>query len=836
MATPNGGEPASIMDIMKRRKRTAEEIKDAELEGVWFNDLDVDEAFDLLRAFRKQQMFFDDYSDDDFIHLSDILYIMSFKKDAPITAEGETSTWCGILLKGKIVVNVKGTQVAVLPQGTIIGDTGFVEGGTRSADCFGAEGGGVIAVVEYEKLDLLHETHPRLAYKLAISLGGSVVYKLRKTMGKVYQKDNEARKGAGVGRRRIFDSRLGFARDASQLHTLTQKEILYLAKLKKVKKPERERKKKEEEYRAKLEKENAGLLSQLKGCRVELKYADKREQDRRHLHAIAAAAASRYERLYSEAVPALKEAKYLVPKQQSQIEELQTQLDESEKARKEKFGGLEERIEIMKNREQHLMETTRNAERDLRMMSIRVKSQSEEEEAKRTALVTQINNLEKSFSRVNVTMEAQEATIAELKTKLADERKSRQRDERTNLVRARWQSAAVRILSRRIHTVRRVAKVHNAWWARLNHVNLLRFKHMDSMIAEWKSRDDEKKKQLIVVNETLSHVETRWQETKKQLAATMFVIMATIFQSIKTRNAYHASRAKVQQSNDKIAALKGEKRAIEESIVKIANAAKEVQREAHANTGEVIRLKAEVRAAEKEVAWKDLEMYKNNIQHKQEKEDVAGRLLQSKGALTTKVLDIESKAKKIYQGNQERLWVLKRLEDIERRWMVLEERFGHLVPEGAGASTFGDFRRRPHTTNLSFGAASMPSLEKHTHTRNPLHKKTGRNRPRKVIPPYYPEKKHLKAQPKFGLGTSLSHSYFENGRQRYIDGLTGFGTSSELPSGQEWPASSTGSSFAKVTSGSVSNGTSSLPTLVVPTSLTDENDRGSPLLEWSIDG
>ena len=38
----------SVMDIM-RRKRMEEDNKDKELEGLWFNDLDIDEAFDLIK-------------------------------------------------------------------------------------------------------------------------------------------------------------------------------------------------------------------------------------------------------------------------------------------------------------------------------------------------------------------------------------------------------------------------------------------------------------------------------------------------------------------------------------------------------------------------------------------------------------------------------------------------------------------------------------------------------------------------------------------------------------------------------------------------------------------
>ena len=101
----------SIMDIMKRQ-RLKGEAKDKTIEGLWYDEIDIDEAFDLLRKFRKMHMFFDDYSDDDFIHLSDVMDILKFKAEAPVTKEGELSTWVGFILSGKINVLVKGTQHA----------------------------------------------------------------------------------------------------------------------------------------------------------------------------------------------------------------------------------------------------------------------------------------------------------------------------------------------------------------------------------------------------------------------------------------------------------------------------------------------------------------------------------------------------------------------------------------------------------------------------------------------------------------------------------------------------------------------------------------------------
>ena len=93
----------SVMDVIKRQRQKGE-AKDKSIEGLWYDEIDIDEAFDLLRKFRKLHMFFDDYTDDDFIHLSDVMDILKFKEGAPVTKEGEISTWVALILAGKINV------------------------------------------------------------------------------------------------------------------------------------------------------------------------------------------------------------------------------------------------------------------------------------------------------------------------------------------------------------------------------------------------------------------------------------------------------------------------------------------------------------------------------------------------------------------------------------------------------------------------------------------------------------------------------------------------------------------------------------------------------------
>jgi CRP-like cAMP-binding protein len=163
-----------------------------------------DEGLELLQGFTESNEFFDDYSHVDLVELICVMDILHFNPKAPIVKLGETSTWVGVLLKGTVDVYVKGTKVGKIPTGAMIGDTGTIEGGKRSADCEGSEGGGIIALLRFDKMDRLHAHQPRLAYKLAMSFGGVVVRKLRQAMGKVFKKDNSARAGENIGRRRLM--------------------------------------------------------------------------------------------------------------------------------------------------------------------------------------------------------------------------------------------------------------------------------------------------------------------------------------------------------------------------------------------------------------------------------------------------------------------------------------------------------------------------------------------------------------------------------------------------------------------------------------------------------
>ena len=186
--------------------------------GVWFNDCPFDEALEMLYAFMQANEFFNHYTHDDIVDLLAVMDILHFNPKAPITKMGETSSWVGILLKGTVDVYVKGTKVGCIPTGAMIGDTGTIEGGKRSADCEGSEGGGVIALLRFDKMDMLHVSQPCLAYQLAMSFGGVVVRKLRQAMGKVFKKDNKARAGENIGKRKLMIDALENRPDRSLQH------------------------------------------------------------------------------------------------------------------------------------------------------------------------------------------------------------------------------------------------------------------------------------------------------------------------------------------------------------------------------------------------------------------------------------------------------------------------------------------------------------------------------------------------------------------------------------------------------------------------------------------
>ena len=78
------------------------------------------------------------------------------------------------------------------------------------------------------------------------------------------------------------------------------------------------------------------------------------------------------------------------------------------------------------------------------------------------------------------------------------------------------------------------------------------------------------------------------------------------------------------------------------SMKKIAVAAKSAQIEAHSNVEEIVSLKSRLNTAERDIAWKNLEMYKKGEQSKQEHHDIMSELRNWRGALDTKKMEVKS--------------------------------------------------------------------------------------------------------------------------------------------------------------------------------------------------
>ena len=56
--------------------------------GLWFNDVDPDEAFTLLSDFASRNLFFDDYTERDLFNMLTVMDVLRFNPGAPITKQG----------------------------------------------------------------------------------------------------------------------------------------------------------------------------------------------------------------------------------------------------------------------------------------------------------------------------------------------------------------------------------------------------------------------------------------------------------------------------------------------------------------------------------------------------------------------------------------------------------------------------------------------------------------------------------------------------------------------------------------------------------------------------
>ena len=108
--------------------------------------------------------------------LAENISVFRFDESELIMQEGETASWMGIVLSGKLVAVKDGKTLTHMVQGTHVGEVAFFCGGVRFCDIRAASDGH-IAAVQYHEMDSLFAREPHVALKFVHELGASAVRK-----------------------------------------------------------------------------------------------------------------------------------------------------------------------------------------------------------------------------------------------------------------------------------------------------------------------------------------------------------------------------------------------------------------------------------------------------------------------------------------------------------------------------------------------------------------------------------------------------------------------------------------------------------------------------------
>lgn len=124
---------------------------------------------------------FRDLPDGDLYHLARISKIRKYKKGSFLIKEGDEADKLYILIDGRAEVNKLGKIVGTLHEGNLIGEMAMVDRNQRSADVVLKDDCRVIEI-EFQRLERLMESYPRLGYSAAINLVKSLSTKLRDSL------------------------------------------------------------------------------------------------------------------------------------------------------------------------------------------------------------------------------------------------------------------------------------------------------------------------------------------------------------------------------------------------------------------------------------------------------------------------------------------------------------------------------------------------------------------------------------------------------------------------------------------------------------------------------
>lgn len=861
--------------------------------GVFYNDCPFDESYEMLSSFMGKNEFFDHYSHDQIVDLLAVMDILEFNAKAPITKLGETSSWVGILLKGTVDVFVKGTKVGCIPTGAMIGDTGTIEGGKRSADCEGSEDGGVIALLRFDKMDMLHVKQPCLAYQLAMSFGGVVVRKLRQAMGKVFKKDNKARAGENIGKRRLMietplhrpdrrehqtivkekeddgegegegegddsnhsnsneketkempmetkiknpNSKWNIVKksvksaaifknkEESKIGGLTAEEVLYLAREKKIRDPlSAEAEKKLINKCVSLENERDAALDEIERLRILLANATNKDKALVLEASIASASNKRYESLYITDHSELMTLQFKYNTMNKKFIDMEESLDKINERHSNRVKDLEDEIEFIRGREVLLGKKCRETEHEMKMVRIRM-------QAKVLHSDTYIANATAERKKMYETIDKlKDLLILKDKEKFMIQRNMTVLQNTTNNIinkmklKCQWKTTAIRAVCKRLSAVRKVSKIHSAWFAHTT--KSIREQHKETMstVSLWNEK-------LRTIENELNDIKIKNNKMKSQvlnsngkcsvLTVGVYLMMYRLLQSIGHNNLIIKDKEKLKKLYLKSEATNVTQENRTKKAYEEHQKSELLHNKRYEEHLQLIKDYNELKKKNESLLLKvnkhnDI-IHKINTDNDEKIRKLNLYLIESDELNKSK--NIENETLKHSLGS-----VVNKIFSSEIRRIELEKSFGHLskpsksiasllkndgflvnveVPIHHPHSSINDlklleeenkFKHLERNWNTPIKSLNRSRPQTAPHPNNPSdyyrphnnglpqvqspssnHLSGGSPLPRRAPPPYYPDDNETRrGLPEFDEGTSRTLSYWDNSRKQYIAGLTG---------------------------------------------------------------
>ena len=141
------------------------------------SDVTQEEAIALLQKVDEQTALFREFSFTELAYLAQILTILKFAPGDTIIEAGEESSFVGMVLSGVLQVRF-GEVVKPIPEGSLLGELSFFEGGVRTA-AVSAQSDSIVAMITWNEMEQLASFAPTIRLKLMVLFALEGIKKMR---------------------------------------------------------------------------------------------------------------------------------------------------------------------------------------------------------------------------------------------------------------------------------------------------------------------------------------------------------------------------------------------------------------------------------------------------------------------------------------------------------------------------------------------------------------------------------------------------------------------------------------------------------------------------------